>query len=162
MAEQDGRKVRTDMDEWTEIRRKVLVEGASKRSDLPEYGLGYRTLEKILANTEPPGYRRRGAAAQAEARAVPRGDRRDPARTRIRDAAEAAPHRQADLRAPARRARLRGQRVTRCAGYVARAAPESARRCSSRSATRPGDAQFDFGEAIVEIAGERLQGGARR
>jgi hypothetical protein len=49
--------VRTDMEQWTDIRRKVLVEGASKRSVCREYGLGWSTLEKILANPEPPGYR---------------------------------------------------------------------------------------------------------
>ena len=44
------------MDEWTEIRRKVLVEGASKRSILRDYGIGHQALAKILANPEPPGY----------------------------------------------------------------------------------------------------------
>ena len=45
-----------DMDEWTEIRRKVLVEGASKRSIHRDYGIGHQALAKILANPEPPGY----------------------------------------------------------------------------------------------------------
>ena len=44
------------MDEWTEIRRKVLVEGASKRSIHRDYGIGHQALAKILANAEPPGY----------------------------------------------------------------------------------------------------------
>jgi hypothetical protein len=44
------------MDEWTEIRRKVLVEGASKRSIIRDYGVGHQALAKILANPEPPGY----------------------------------------------------------------------------------------------------------
>ena len=48
--------MRTDMEQWTEIRRKVLVEGASKRSIIRDYGIGGRTLNKILANAEPPGY----------------------------------------------------------------------------------------------------------
>ena len=47
------------MEMWTEIRRKVLVEGASKRSIRRDYQVSARTLEKILANTEPPGYRQR-------------------------------------------------------------------------------------------------------
>jgi hypothetical protein len=34
------------MNEWTEIRRKVLVDGASKRSVCREYGLGWWTLYK--------------------------------------------------------------------------------------------------------------------
>jgi hypothetical protein len=44
------------MNEWTTIRRKVLVEKASKRSVCLEFGLGLRTLEKILAHPVPPGY----------------------------------------------------------------------------------------------------------
>lgn len=42
---------------WTDIRRKVLVEGVSKRQVKAEYGIHTRTLEKILANPQPPGYR---------------------------------------------------------------------------------------------------------
>ena len=53
----DGRRVHTDMEMWTEIRRKVLVEGASKRSIRRDDRIGSETLEKILANAEPPGYR---------------------------------------------------------------------------------------------------------
>ena len=44
------------MDEWTEIRRKVLVEGVSKRSILRDYGIGHQALAKILSKAEPPGY----------------------------------------------------------------------------------------------------------
>ena len=46
------------MQEWTEIRRKVLVEGVSKRQIIKDYRIGDRTLEKILAHPEPPSYRR--------------------------------------------------------------------------------------------------------
>ena len=45
------------MEMWTEIRRRVFVEGASKRSIRRDYRVSARTLEKILANAEPPGYR---------------------------------------------------------------------------------------------------------
>jgi len=45
------------MNEWTEVRRKVLVEGVSKRSIRRDYKIGSAALEKILANSEPPGYR---------------------------------------------------------------------------------------------------------
>jgi len=44
------------MDEWTEIRRKVLVEGASKRSIYRDYGIGHQALARILTNVEPPAY----------------------------------------------------------------------------------------------------------
>jgi hypothetical protein len=44
------------MDEWTEIRRKVLVEGASKRSIYRDYGIGHQALKRIPGNSVPPGY----------------------------------------------------------------------------------------------------------
>ena len=46
------------MELWSEIRRKVLVDGVSKRQICREYGVGWRTLGKMLAHAEPPGYRR--------------------------------------------------------------------------------------------------------
>ena len=48
------------MEMWTEIRRKVLVDGASKRSIRRDYRVSARTLEKILVNAEPPGYVKAG------------------------------------------------------------------------------------------------------
>jgi transposase len=42
---------------WTEIRRRVLVDGLSKRQACQDYGLHWHTLTKILGHTEPPGYR---------------------------------------------------------------------------------------------------------
>ena len=42
---------------WADIRRRVLVENVSKRQILRETGIHWRTLEKILANAEPPPYR---------------------------------------------------------------------------------------------------------
>jgi transposase len=45
------------MDEWSEIRRRVLVEGVSRRQVLRETGMHWRTLRKILTHSEPPGYR---------------------------------------------------------------------------------------------------------
>jgi hypothetical protein len=44
---------------WNEIRHKVLVEDASKRSIRRDYGIGSEVLEKILIHPEPPGYRQR-------------------------------------------------------------------------------------------------------
>lgn len=45
------------MQQWADIRRRVLQEGVSKRQILRETGLHWITLEKILANSQPPGYR---------------------------------------------------------------------------------------------------------
>jgi hypothetical protein len=56
--------VYTDMEQWSEIRRRVLVEGLSKRAACREYALHWHTLRKILEHSEPPGYR----AAQPRAR----------------------------------------------------------------------------------------------
>jgi transposase len=50
--------VYTDMENWAEIRRRVLVDGLSKRAACREYDLHWDTLTKILSHAEPPGYRR--------------------------------------------------------------------------------------------------------
>jgi transposase len=44
------------MEEWNDIRQRVWVNGESKRSILREKGMHWTTLEKILAESEPPGY----------------------------------------------------------------------------------------------------------
>ena len=45
------------MNDWTEIRRRVLVEGVSRRQILRVTGMHRKTLQKILEHSEPPGYR---------------------------------------------------------------------------------------------------------
>ena len=51
----------TDMENWAEIRRRVLVDGQSKRSVCREFDIHWDTLQKILHHSEPPGYRRAAA-----------------------------------------------------------------------------------------------------
>ena len=51
----------TDMDEWTKIRCDVLAGDMSKREACRKYNLNFRTIQKILAHEEPPGYRRKDA-----------------------------------------------------------------------------------------------------
>lgn len=46
------------MENWAEIRRRVLVDGQSKRSVCREFAIHWDTLTKILTHPEPPGYRR--------------------------------------------------------------------------------------------------------
>ncbi|MBQ0818623.1 MAG: IS21 family transposase [Methyloceanibacter sp.] len=46
----------TDMDTWTDIRRDVLVDGMSMREACKKYNLNFRTIQKILGHSEPPGY----------------------------------------------------------------------------------------------------------
>jgi len=48
----------TDMEKWSEIRRRVLVDGLGKRAACREYGIHSKTLKKIRTHPEPPGYRR--------------------------------------------------------------------------------------------------------
>ena len=47
------------MEMWTEVRRRVLTGELSKRAACQEYCINWRTLAKMLAHAEPPGYRRR-------------------------------------------------------------------------------------------------------
>jgi len=46
-----------DMQQWADIRRRVLTEGVSKRKILRESGMHWTTLKKILSHSQPPGYR---------------------------------------------------------------------------------------------------------
>jgi len=46
------------MEQWTEIRRRVLVEDLSRREACKIYNLHWKTLQKMLSHAEPPGYRR--------------------------------------------------------------------------------------------------------
>ena len=47
------------MKQWTRVRHKVLRDKQSKRSVMREEGLHWETLEKMLAYSQPPGYRRK-------------------------------------------------------------------------------------------------------
>ena len=54
---EEARGVYTDMDWWTKIRLEVLRGETSKREILRREGIHWETLKKILAYSEPPGYR---------------------------------------------------------------------------------------------------------
>src|SRR6516164_4535526 len=45
------------MEKWSEIRRRVLVDGLGKRAACRQYGIHYKTLKKILTHAEPPAFR---------------------------------------------------------------------------------------------------------
>jgi transposase len=47
----------TGMEKWSEIRRRVLVDGLGKRAACRQYGIHYKTLKKILTHPEPPAFR---------------------------------------------------------------------------------------------------------
>jgi hypothetical protein len=46
------------MEFWKEVRQQVLTGQLTQRAACLKYGLGWRTLKKILAPAEPPGYRK--------------------------------------------------------------------------------------------------------
>ena len=146
----------TDMEMWAEVRRRVLVEGLSKRAACREYGLGWETLDKILGHAEPPGYRLNGQRARPKLGpftgvideilvtdadpSTPRKQRHTAKRIfeRLRDE-----HGYSGSEVQVRRYVAEHRRV-RAEVFVPLSHP-------------PGEAQFDFGEATVEIAGERVK-----
>ena len=125
----------TDMENWAEIRRRVLVDGLSKRSACREFDIHWDTLQKILNHPEPPGLPPHRPEAQAQARPLPARHPPDP-RGRQEGPEEAAAHRPADLRAAPRRARLHRRPDHRQGGRRRLEAP-LAPRSSSRWPTRP-------------------------
>jgi len=136
----------TDMQMWTEIRRRVLVEGVSKRQIQRETGLHFRTLEKILTFSEPPGYRLKGTRPQPKI-----GSYLERIRQIIKD----------DKQFP-RKQRHTAKRIFDCLraeGYtggetqVKKAVREIKRKNREVFMPllhRPGEAQVDFGYAVVK------------
>lgn len=140
----------TDMEQWTDIRRRVLVEGVSKRQILRETRMHWTTLEKILGHSEPPGYRR--AQPLSKPKIGPFLDRI----CQILDQDKAMPKKQ---RHTAKRIfeRLRDEHGY-TGGYTQVKA--AVREIKKRTAEvfmplihRPGEAQVDFGWALVKVDG---------
>ena len=138
-----------DMQLWADIRRRVLVENVSKRQILRETGMHWRTLEKILANPEPPGYRTK--ASRARPKLGPFLDRV----ARILDEDKGCPRKQ---RHTAKRIFDRIKAEGYRGGYTA--VKEAVRdlkrvRCEVfvPLSHPPGGAQVDFGYALANVAG---------
>jgi len=142
------------MELWSEIRRKVLVEGVSKREICRDYMMGWRTVDKILEHAEPPGYRSRVRRAQPKL---------GPFIGLIDEMLEADRDAPPKQRHTARRIfhRLRDEHDYRGSEvqvrrYVAQT-KRHAREVFVPLSHPPGEAQFDFGEATVVIAGEQTK-----
>jgi transposase len=138
-----------DMQLWTDIRRRVLVEGVSKRQILRETGIHWRTLEKILAHPEPPGYRAKTPRAQPKL--GPFLDRI----ARILEEDKGCPRKQ---RHTAKRIFDRIVAEGYAGGYTAvKQAVRAHKRTRSEVFVplihRPGEAQVDFGYALAHVAG---------
>jgi len=145
--------VLTDMEIWAEIRRRVLTGEISKRQACVEYEIHWQTLRKILAHEEPPGFR---ATAP---RARPKLGPFLPIIHQILEADRTAPRKQ---RHTAERIfqRLRDEHgYTGCVSIVRAAVAEwkhGRAEVFVPLAHPPGEAQVDFGQAEVVIAGEAV------
>ena len=140
----------TDMDNWAEIRRRVLVDGLSKRAACRAYDLHWETLQKILQHPEPPGYRRIAPRPRPKL---------DPFLGLIHQILEddrKAPKKQ---RHTARRIfeRLRDEHGYRGGLSIVKEAVAAWRARSAEVfvplAHPPGEAQVDFGEAEITLDG---------
>jgi transposase len=138
-----------DMQQWAEIRRRVLVDGVSKRQILRETGMHWTTLEKILRHSQPPGYR------DSRPRAKPK---LGPFLDRIAQILGEDKHAPRKQRHTAKRIfqRLRDEGYR--GGYTVVKEAVRDLRLKGREVFvpllhRPGEAQVDFGEAVIKAAG---------
>ena len=139
---------------WTEVRRRVLAEGLSKRQACREYGLHWHTLTKILVHSEPPGYRQ----------ARPRPKRKlEPLLPIINEILKQDQHAPRKQRHTAKRIfdRLRTEHGYD-GGYTI--VKDAVRAWRNQHAEvymplvhPPGEAQVDFGHAHVILGGEEVQ-----
>ncbi|MDQ3689367.1 MAG: IS21 family transposase, partial [Chloroflexota bacterium] len=140
----------TDMENWAEIRRRVLVDGLSKRSACREFDIHWDTLTKILDHPEPPGYHRTAP------RPRPKLDPFLPVMHQILDGDKKAPRKQ---RHTAQRIfeRLRDEYGYPGGLTVVKDAIRAWRRGRAEVfvplSHRPGEAQVDFGQAEVTLDG---------
>jgi transposase len=129
----------------------VLTGQLSQRAACREYALGWWTLKKILAHDQPPGYRRK------EPKAKPKLSAFLPIIEQILRDDKSAPKKQ---RHTAKRIweRLRDEHsfdgCYTIVKDVVRAWKQSHREVFLPLAHPPGEAQVDFGEATVTLAGE--------
>ncbi len=139
------------MENWAEIRRRVLVDGQSKRSACHEFDIHWDTLQKILDHPEPPGYYRTAP------RPKPKLDPFLPVIHQILDGDKKAPRKQ---RHTAQRIfqRLRDEYGYQGGLTVVKDAVRAWRRGRAEVfvplAHRPGEAQVDFGQAEVTLDGQ--------
>ncbi len=145
----NNEKVYTYMEQWSEIRRRVLVEGVSRRQIIRETGMHWDTLQKILAHSEPPGYRQQHPRARKKLGSFL------PKIELILQTDKALPRKQ---RHTAKRIFERLQAEGFTGGYTI--VKEVVRELTQRRQEvyvplihRPGEAQVDFGEALVNLNG---------
>ena len=138
-----------NMEQWSEIRRRVLVDGVSRRQILRETGMHWLTLKKVLEHSEPPGYRQ-----GRRRRKTKLGDHLGRIGQILKDD-QAMPRKQ---RHTAKRIweRLREEGFT--GGYTV--VKDAVRELTQKNQEvfvplvhRPGEAQVDFGHALAKVDG---------
>jgi hypothetical protein len=146
--------VRSDMEFWRDVRRQVLTGELSRRGACRKYGLGWHTLKKILCHEEPPGYR------QSEPRPKRKLEPFLPIIHQILTDDGQAPKKQ---RHTARRIfeRLRDEHGYQGGHTVVkdavRAWKQSCQEVFLPLSHPPGEAQVDFGEATIRLAGQETK-----
>jgi transposase len=142
------------MEFWKEVRQQVLTNELSQRGACKKYGLSWHTLKKILAHAEPPGYRQ----------------------SKVRPKRKLAPFLPIihqilidDRQAPKKQrhtAKLIFKRLRDEHGYqggqtvvkdTVRAWKQSRQEVFLPLSHPPGEAQVDFGEAIIRLRGEETK-----
>jgi transposase len=139
-----------NMEDWSEIRRRVLVEGVSRRQILRETKMHWLTLKKILEHSEPPGYRQQAPRPRKKLGAYLERIQQ------ILKEDQAMPRKQ---RHTAKRIweRLRADGFT--GGYTV--VKDAVRELTQKNQEvfvplvhRPGEAQVDFGHALAKVNGQ--------
>lgn len=143
------------MDSYELVRRSVIVGGMSKRQAAREYGVNRRSVDKMVDNVSPPGYVLRSARKKWVL-----GDFMEKIEELVLKDQLAAPTKQIHTGQHIFN-RLRDEfgykgGATQVRGYV------SELRARLREAfiplvSLPGEAQSDFGEAWVDICGQRVK-----
>jgi transposase len=143
--QQKGKEVYKDMEQWLQIRQRALREGVSKRQILKETGMHWTTLEKILNNSSPPGYQRTKP---------PKKTKIGPYLNRIREILEQDKTIPKKQRHTAHRIwqRLKTEGFT--GGYTivkdaVREIKKTSKEVFMPLKHPPGEAQVDFGQAVV-------------
>ena len=137
------------MEKWVEIRRDVLVGGKSKRQAQRETGLAWKTLDKVLANSSPPGYRR--TKPYEKPKIGPYFDRIAQIIEADRDVPRKQRHTAKRIYERIREEGYRG-RYTQVKAAV-RAIKRTKQEVFFPLIHRPGEAQVDLGVAAVKVNG---------
>jgi len=137
------------MEWWTQIRRRVLVDGVSKRQIQRETGIHWQTLKKVLTNSSPPGYQM--VRQRPEPKIGPFKERI----AHIIESDKDAPKKQRHT-AKKIHDRLRQEGYT--GGYTqvkeaVREIKKTKKEVFVPLIHRPGEAQVDFGHALAKIGG---------